>query len=1033
MRKLLFLLFVLAMPITYLMAQTGRKITGKVMDANGTTVPMASVIVKGARTGTSTDMEGNFTITVPGSAKILIVSGIGYETTEFTLGSADNITVSLKTGTSSLMEDVIITGVAGATSTKKMTVSVTKINADRLNQVPATSAAGALAGKVAGVRVNSNSGSPGNGFEVLLRGDNNLNVGSGPMIVVDGIILNGSLSDINVDDVESMEVVKGAAAAALYGSRAGNGVIAVTTKRGKSGALNSSSVTIRNEIGFQSLQNYIDLAENHPYMLASDWETYKGQYTKFDGVTGYPSGYMGGFHPDLSGSRKVDADHYMDNPFGVTSDLQKEFFTTGTNYTNYIGIQTRSKLTNLFASFENNSQEGIIQYTNGYKRQNFRVNVDHEIAPWLKLSTSNLFINTKTQFPGDGGGIFFNIVLAEPDNNLNLENPDGQPYLIRHNPFSNEKNPLYSVSKNQRTDFTRRWLGNYSANVKFAPWINMDLTRTIEIENYRYTNYSPYDTWIVANGGTAPEWGMSYSKGSLYKYSAETNSQNTQATLNMSHRVGDLAIKSKLSYLYESRKYENYDASASQFLYPNVANFDNFAQDAPRSLNNWMEESRARNYFAIVSLDYKDKLLLDGMGRYDGSSLFGSEERWRPYYRVSGAYRISEDFKLPGIDELKVRSAYGTAGIRPGFDWQYDYFSNTGSNYEPSQVGNPFLKPSNTAELEVGLNVEFLKKFYFEGTFAKSKTTDAFINQPLIPFLNGGNRSTWVNAAATESKTIELTLGANWIKKRDFSWNTNIVFAKIKQKITQLDIPPYQAGSDGLFYIRAGEDYGAIYGYDWVRTLDQMAAQLPSGKSISDYELNSDGYVIPVGSQGTINEKPVKLLDETGNPAFVMIGNGNPDFNMGISNTIRYKGFQFYALVDIKQGGDVYNRKSQWLTRDSRNGIMDMGGVPDAQKKAYDYFQAFYDVNTNNSYWVEDAGFIKIREVALGYSFGPSSLKVFKGVVKGATARVIGRNLFTFTDYSGYDPEVGSIRDPFDGTGSYPNFRNLAFSLSLDF
>jgi hypothetical protein len=212
-----------------------------------------------------------------------------------------------------------------------------------------------------------------------------------------------------------------------------------------------------------------------------------------------------------------------------------------------------------------------------------------------------------------------------------------------------------------------------------------------------------------------------------------------------------------------------------------------------------------------------------------------------------------------------------------------------------------------------------------------------------------------------------------------------------------------------------------------------MSKQLPTGKTIADYEINSDGYVVPVGSQGTINERPVKLLDATGSPAFVEIGNGNPDFNLGIANTISYKGFQFYALIDVKQGGDVYNRKSQWLTRDNRNGIEDMANVPAAQKKTLDYYQGFYDVNTNNRYWVEDASFIKLREVAIGYSFPKKTLSVFKGVVKGATARVIGRNLLTITDYSGYDPEVGSIRNPFDGTDTYPNYRNFAFSLSLEF
>lgn len=1028
MRKTLFLLTSFMVYCCIALAQE-KRVTGKIIDSAGAPVAFASVTIKGTRTGTTTDTEGTFSITMAEGRKVLIFSALGYQSQELTPGTGP-LLIKLTESSGDVLKDVIVSGVAGATTRKNMTVSVTKIDEDRLNIVPATSAASALSGKVAGVRVNSSGGTPGSGLDILLRGDNNLNIGSGPLIMLDGVILSGSLTDINVDDVESMEVIKGASASSLYGSRAGNGVIAITTKRGSKLKANTSRITIRNEIGFQSLQNYIDLAESHPFTLANDWETYKGQYTKYDGVT-YPDGYLGGFNPDIQGARAQDADHYMDNPFGVTRDQQKEFFTTGMNYTNFVGISTRSRLTNLYASFENNSQEGIIQYTNGYKRQNFRLNMDHQLAPWLKLSASNLYINTTSQSPGDGGGIFFNIVLAEPDNNLNLSHPDGQPYYIRHNHWSNERNPLYSVWKNKRDDYTRRWIGNYSINLKLTKWLNIDASRTIEIENYRYTSYNPYDTWTL--GAAGGPLGIIYSKGSLYKYSYESNTQNTQATINLTHKIGDLAINGKLSYLYEDRHEEDFDINGSRFSYRDLPTMDNFIPDNITDYGSKTYDYQAQNYFAILSLNYDNRYLLDGMYRYDGSSLFGKDERWHPYFRISGAYRISQDVTIPGIDELKIRAAHGTAGLRPGFNWQYEAYSLNNGTAGAQQIGNNSLKPSQTAETEVGLNIEFLRKFYFEATYAQSKTTDQFLNVPLTAFLNGGYPNQWQNAGTIESKTLELTLGANWLKKKEFTWNSNIVFSRIRQKITELPIPPYQGGPDGLFYIRTGEVYGSIYGYDWVRTLDQMEKQLPAGKTIADYEINSDGYVVPAKSQGTVDEKPVKLLDEKGNASFVKIGNGRPDFNMGISNTFSYKGFQLYALIDIKKGGDVYNRKSQWLTRDSRNGIMDMAGVDASRKKTYDYYQAFYDVNTNNSYWVEDAGFIKFREVALGYTFSQKTLGVFKGVVKGATARIIGRNLLTITDYSGYDPEVGSIREPFDGTGSYPNFRNIAFSLSLEF
>ena len=1025
MRKFLFFMVAVLMLTSsnYALAQQ-TVIDGKVLSNTG--AALSGATVKSGNISALTGGNGEFSIRVAVGAS-LTVSYVGY--TDAKVSAAKGMTVTLQPSTSAL-DEVIVTGVASATSKKKMTVSVTRVGEERLSAVPAVSAAGALVGKVAGARVSMGSGSPGAGVDILLRGDNNLGIGSSPLILVDGVILDGSLADINVDDIEAMEVVRGAAASALYGSRAANGVIAIVSKRGNKLDIGSSKVTVRNEVGFQQIANYIDLAENHAFELASDYATQKA-YTKYAGVT-YPANYAGGYNPGIVGSRKIAADHYLDNPFGVTRDLQKEFFGTGTNMTNYVAVSSRYAKTNMFASFENNKQTGIVQNTNGYARQNFRLNLDHQIAPWLKLSATNLVINTRTQYPGDGGGIFFNIVLAEPDNDLFMANPvDGQPYYLRHNHWSNERNPLYSTWKNKRDDVSQRWIGNYSANVKFTKWASLDLAHTIESNNYHYTSYNPFDTWTVGNGG-GNAYGIVYTKGSLYKYFDHTMNQNTQATLNIApKKYKDLSVKGKLSYLFEDKFYESFDVSSSQFAVRDLPTMENFT--TIRDAGSQKQTIRARNYFGVISFDYKDRYLLDAMYRYDGSSLFGADAKWASYYRVSGAYRLSEDVKIPGVDEFKIRAAHGTAGLRPGFNWQYETYNISNGVTSPGQKGNKNLRPSQTAETEFGIDVDFLKKFNLQVNYAKSITEDQFLNVPLIPFVNDGFTSQFQNAGTVESKTLEITLGANWVKTKNFSWNTNVVFGQTKTVITELPVPSYQSGPDGLFFIKKGETYGAIYGYDWVRSLDQMSKQLPAGKSIADYEVNNEGYVIPKGTAGSLNEKPIKLTDANGALAFVKMGSGLPDFTMGISNNISYKNFTLYFLFDIKSGGDVYNRKSQWLTRDNRNGIMDMGGKAASEKKAYDYYQAFYDVNTNNSYWVEDASFVKLRELAIGYTVKGSALPGLSKVVKTMNARIIGRNLLTFTKYTGYDPEVGSIRSPFDDTGSYPNYRNVAFSLSFDF
>jgi TonB-linked SusC/RagA family outer membrane protein len=662
MKKFLLLCFSFVFAIS-VMAQE-RVISGKVTASeDGTPLPGVNVVIKGTIEGAVTDADGNYKLSYSGSGGVLVFSFIGLKTAEIEIGDRSTIDISLALDVTQL-SDIVVSGVAGATDKRKMTVSVTKVGEAQLNAVPALSIASALTGKVAGLRTSSVGGAPGQQVDLLLRGDNVLNVSAAPLILLDGIIMQGSLADLNVDDVESMEVIKGAAASALYGSRAGNGVIAITTKRGKGGSSGKPQITVRNEVGFQMLQQYLETSKSHMYSLAADWETVKGQYTKYAGVT-YPAGYEGGYVPisgpgSISGSRGVDPDGYMDNPYGVKRYDPSDIFKTGNSRTNYIGIQNRSEKNNIFLSFENNVQEGVVQFRDGYSRQNFRFNIDQEITKWLTFSASNLFIMRNIQQPS---GIFYSVARMEQDMDLFAENPDGQKYNIRLNPFNAEvTNPLYSLYKQEATDKSRRWMGNYTANINFTSWANLDVTQTIEIENRRLETINPKDTYNSS---------YAYTGGSLNQESRETTTANTQVTLNLSKQFGDLALKGKLSYLYEDRHYENTTVNANQFSVAGIENFNNFTTINAAGSSETNE--KAQNYFAIFGLDYKDRYLFDGMFRYDGSSLFGPDARWNPYYRLSGAYRVTQDFAIPGVSELKVRVAHGTAGIRPGFDWQYRY------------------------------------------------------------------------------------------------------------------------------------------------------------------------------------------------------------------------------------------------------------------------------------------------------------------------------------------------------------------------
>lgn len=1044
-RKLLSFFVLWVMLLTTAFAQD-RRITGTVTSSkDGSPIAGATIQVVGTNVGARSGEDGSFTLMVPSSATRIQVSNLGFETSNVALSSSNHYNIVL-TDTELSLDEVIVTGVAAATNVKKLTVSVTRVGADQISQANPTSVSSALVGKVAGLQSSSATGVPGQPIDMLLRGDNNLvNTSSAPLIVVDGIILQGSISDINSDDVESIEVVKGAAAAALYGSRAGNGVLAIRTKRGSSLNIDQTTLTIRNEYGNSNLPRKFELAQAHPYELADDWENYKGQYTKYAGVT-FPDGYKGaGYDHRISGNRQVKADGYQDNPYGVNNDLQDLFFQSGVNYTNFAAVSSRSEKSALYASFENHKTVGIIESAEGYNRQNFRVNYDLQVFPWLKVTTSNLFINRLTQQQGSGSSIFYFILKSSPDVDLLQPNFDGQPHYLRINHFSGEDiNPLYSLNMVQPESKTRRWLGNYAANVKFTSWANLDFSQTVEIGNSRSSTYTPKNFLVSSSAAAdAANGAVTYNNGGLSKSSGENTSFNTQVTLNLSEQFDDLILSGRLSYLYEDNMNESFGASNSQFVMPGIPHFSNFRRDANTFANfgqsSSLTQERAQNYFVIGSIDYKDRYLFDGMFRYDGSSLFGPESRWNAYYRLSGAYRISEDFKINGIDELKIRAAYGTAGIRPSFSWQYETYSISYGNLTVNQKGNRFLKPSKTSEFEVGLNVDFLRKFSFEAVYSQSITDDQFLDVPLIPFLNDGFRSQVTNAGTVESNAFEATLSGRWYNTDQFRWNTNFVFSRVRQKITDLPVPPFyygptDGGADPSFYVRGGEVYGAIYGYQFVETLEQMAKQLPEGKTIGDYEVNSDGYVVPAGSQGTVDEAVTVLQNEYGKPMVGKIGDGNPDFRLGIANNFSYKGFNLYILFDWKQGGNVYNLRKQWLTFSNRNPDMDMIGVPADQKKTVTYFSTLYNANNPTKHWVEDGTYLKLREVTLGYTLPKSFLNSFaNNAIKGVTLKIIGRNLLTFTNYSGFDPEVGSLRTPHEGTYQYPNFRNISGSLSIDF
>ncbi len=699
MKKITLLLVFLSFLGIQVFAQT--TVTGTVTSAeDGQPVPGASVVVKGFSTaGTIADFDGKYSLSVPQGGTVLVFSFMGMQAKEMTIsGSVMNAVLE---ASDVEIDDIVVTGVAGATPRTKLTVTVGTVSADELQKVPASSAAGALQGKLAGVTVTSAAGNPGSAPAIRLRGSTSIYGSQAPLVIVDGVMIEGTLADINVDDIQSIDVVKGASASALYGSRAGNGVVVVTTKTGKSLNKGETLITVRNEYGSSQLANVMDVSTHHQYEMQDDWAS-ETRYSKYLGVTTYGDdathtntdsiGYL------MAGAQVISDDHYMDNEFGAVHDHLAEFYQNGSYYTNYISVANNSERTSFMASFENSQQSGIVMHVNGYSRNSFRLNVTHNFSDKFFFTANNSIIKTLTD---DSYMDFFSLMQLMPDMDLNWKNPLGQDYRVNVDPFGTTTNPLYDVANS--TDESRRFrvLGNYALTYAPTDWLRLEGKYSFEKQNNKRYGMDPkdyLDVFTLTTGGYG---------GYLYNNNIDQYAQVLQGTAMINKQFGDFLAKAKFSYLYEDNHYEYFRATGYDFSVDGIHTYDNTDQTRLSSYSSTYD-IRAINAFGIVDVDYKSKYLGSFLYRYDGASQFGENERWAPYFRASGAYRISEDFTIPGVQEMKIRAAYGTSGNRPPYYAQYETWSLSGGNVQKSTLGNKNLKPSTIKELEVGLNVDFL-------------------------------------------------------------------------------------------------------------------------------------------------------------------------------------------------------------------------------------------------------------------------------------------------------------------------------------
>jgi len=1026
-------------------AQSTGTVTGTVVDAaSGRTLESAQVYIPSLNMGGLSNQQGRFLIlNVPAGSHDLRVELIGYSgaTESMTVTAGQTTTIEMRlAGTALRLQELVVTGVAGATPRIKLPFTVEKIDFTEM-PVPAASADGLLAGKVAGVKVVSSSGKPGDAAQMMFRGPTSITGSQSPLVIIDGVITDNTMADIDALDVESIEIVKGAAAASLYGSRASNGVIQIRTRRGSGLNIDQSRITVRNEYGQGALGGGIDLSVNHPYKMNASGDFVDGSGNIIDlqdPDSGDPTLDDGGT-PDTA---------FQDNLYpGVLYDQINRFFKPGDNYTNYVAVEGRTGTTNYRASFSNAAEKGVVDGNDGFDRRTFRLNLDHQVRDNFDIALNTYYAKShQDEMPG---GAFFDITFMGPQVDLTKRNANDQQcakaaemggcLFINPDPRANEENPLYQIENLDLNDDRQRFMAAVDARWSPASWFDLEANYSVDRYDFHRLNIRPLN-YVNSQGG--PQQPIVRDKGDMTRQNNMNNDINASLTASFNRAFGDLTVRTKARYLLEDQHSESFSVTGQDFSVGNVPSFDNIAGGTTATSS--ITDVISQGYFFITALDYQGKYIGDFLVRRDGSSLFGPKERWQTYFRAAAAWRIAQEdwWPVDAINEFKLRYSIGTAGGRPRFASQYETYSVSAGVITPRTLGNAQLKPELSTEQEFGLEMVLWNKIAATFTYVDNKVEDQLLNVPLPGY--AGFQSQWQNAGTLESNTFEASIETSIINRPDLSWSTRINFDRTTQEITYLNRPAYR---DGPRYIREGEALGTYYGDRWTKDCSTMAA----GTDCSQYQTNDDGYLVYVGAGNSYQDgiakglwgttgpngekwgRPIKDRDEDGNP-FLFLGVGVPDYNLNWANTFRAGNLQATILLDGEFGTDKYNGTRQWALREWRGGEVDQNGKADGLKKPVAYYSDLYNVNQDNSHYVEDGTYIKIREVSLRYTLDQSMLSRIGGGMglESAAISITGRNLLTFTDYLGYDPEVGGIVGG-DDAYQYPNFRTITAVLELIF
>jgi TonB-linked SusC/RagA family outer membrane protein len=1051
MKKSLLLMMLLFLCGAVFAQQTVRgRVTSKADGGEG--LPGVTVLVKGTTTGTVTDVDGNFTLQVPSSDATLLVSFVGYVTQDVPVNGRSTINVELAED-QEVLDEVVVVGY-GEMKKSDLTSAHVSISSEDIQKTVNTTVEQAIQGRAAGVYVTQNSGQPGGAVSVNIRGLNSISGSNEPLYVIDGVQVQPSnvsygvtsstnpLAGLNPADIASIDVLQGPSATAIYGSRGTNGVVIITTKRGKAGDMQIN-------YGFTySLQEKPDAL---PVMNLRQYAQMTNEMRALTGGTA-PTEFL---DPSV---------------LGEGTNWQNELFRRAPLNKHQLSLSGGSEKTTFYLSGEYFTQDGVA-IGSEFDRQSLRLNVDNETRKWLKIS-ANLNVNqTKDELGTTQDNIIPTAINMAPY--IPVRTPGGawggadenNGASVQHTPI----NPIAIANLTQNTLRRRQAQGSVIADATIIEGLHLRSTVSGDARYSKSQYFIP--TWQIGLRSN-PEARLDVRNG--------TNTSwiwNQQLQYNKS--FGKHSID--LMALHESQesRWENLFGQRFGFLSNDIRDLN--AGNTDKSVNGggqgeWAMES----YLGRINYSFNDRYILQGAFRADGSSNFGPGNKWGYFPSVSAAWRISEEAfikdNLPVISDLKLRFETGVTGNQ-GTGGIYGALGSTatpwGTGFYLGRYPNPDLQWEETMTNNIGFNLALFKnRIQLEGDFYVKKTSNLLMPGSVPEYLGatgqGAIAPPIVNAGELENRGYGFTLNTINYDKGGFSWSTNFNITAYKTKLVDLyaetpfiDRVPWY-GNFGLVTQRAevGQEPWLMRGYVYDGIFQTLEEVESSARPVA-----ADGSLLPVGVDNIyVGDIKYKDLNEDGKidaQDITTIGNPWPDFTFGFTNNLSYKGFDLMVFLTGSQGNDIMN---YLRFQNTLPGNINLGR--NLLLETYDYARVAHDDNGNpylenpgtsvprlsandanghanrmSSKYVEDGSYIRIKNIVLGYNL-PQSIISKQSFVRNIRLSAGVQNLATFTDYSGYDPEVGAyvgaevqanVQTFGVDFGRYPITPIYTFSLNVDF